>query len=135
MFGSRLYIIFPIDPFNFTFTTEVDLILDRWDKLVSPELKTIVTGHTDYYNLTGDYYINFNKFQSKFNVVKQKYPALQNKNAEDFIDLNSLVKQYEPNCDNLERAVKSGREVYISGNYYALSASYEYDLKRKMGLI
>lgn len=63
-------------------------------------------------------------FKQVVNYLKQiKHPIAQKLKPSDLVDIKTFKKRIQPDATSLTAAIKSGNEVCISGEYYALEAN------------
>jgi hypothetical protein len=153
-FGGA-YIIFPIDGFDFTYTNEKDIVLDSWAHLIPPDKSTYLTEllfgyHVAHGSEPISYYHNWITLNNphtrqsldalEFAIKRMRELFPDDKLAGDLtidklINPEDFAGRYEPKNHDLKSAIKSKREVYIHGQYYA----FRYDLygmliRFKMGI-
>ena len=150
--GDRVYVIFPVDKLShYTYTNQSDLVLDNVDdvgvdKLAERQLKKDLLAHVtitkqalgksvpsslkDLEAILRYDFISWDEVFKLLNAFKKtgmpydipdKFfdPNLPN----TLVTTNTFVKRWQPHQDNLSTALTKGREVYVSGTYYALDSS------------
>jgi hypothetical protein len=149
------YIIFPVNGFDFTYTNEKDILLDSWTHLIPPKTSTYLTklmsdhqiaqgaGEMSYYHnwITLD---NLHTRQSlsalEFAIERMRELFPDNELAGDLtidklINPEGFAERYDPSNTDLADAIKTQREVYIHGQYYAFRYStYNLLIRVKMGI-
>jgi len=136
-YGWNVYMIFPKNGFSFTSTNTKDLILDSMSMLADnrriqrfvgelknflidnvPNWQSTVLGKAIYYDSWSEM---FKELNDQFHGQNQyKLPEQFNANWMDFISAQTLNDNFDPYQDNLARALNTGHEVLINGEYWAL---------------
>jgi transcription antitermination factor NusG len=139
-YGDDLYIIFPVDGFEFTYTKEGDLILDRTykdnilDKNIAREIKELImlekANKPDFPN-----HPNYNSLFSQGNfdgdvlTVKQLIkngfiPESTTELLDKLITTETIVDYLQPKNTDIYNAITSQKEIYLTGPYYAINSKY-----------
>jgi hypothetical protein len=137
-YGWNVYLIFPKNGFNFLSTNKRDLILDKWPQLMDPDklrelwLELDAWGHanvSDWTNTTIGRMIRYKEFEYIYRYVKEHFnygnnsmglPDKYNIKEEEWITPEGIKDLFEPNTTDLVSAIKSGNELLINGEYWAL---------------
>jgi len=147
-FGARAYFIFPVDGLShYSYTNRGDLVLDSvtdvgldqtkmdqvvkqfkaaliaYKKTLKGYDKSNVTWIQDRLKWDPSYALHWLAVR-KDDQDRDKYKIpdeLWNLDISQFVSMDEFNKKYEPKHTNLAEALEKGREVYISGVYYALS--------------
>ena len=139
-YGHNVYMIFPKNGFHFLSTNKKDLILEKWSQLMDqdkllelwkeldawgkanvPNWKDTNIARTISYK-EWDYVYRQVKDNFEWEDNRLKLPDrfnLANK-QKDWVTPESVRTEFEPNTTNLTEAIRSGRELLISGEYWAL---------------
>jgi len=141
MFG-KLYVMFPLDRFQYTYTTDEDMVLknlddthlwrewkfDNWFEQVMQQAEqgkpddaawlsnNIATYFQDPYTLFERWLPMHAGELTKMGISAQ----LVNVHLDDFLSLDEFARYYQPKTTDLASALTDGVEVYIRGNYMAL---------------
>lgn len=144
------YIIFPIDGrYDITWTNEKDMVLDIEDldmfidsrKLLN--LRKQITGvikdlaekiaqdpKIDHDDLTKlDQLIRLGKDEFIFTLFDIDIEYFKNHYNLDldwhhYVDIENIKTRYEPKFSDLSEAIRSWKEIYIHGQYYALNSTF-----------
>lgn len=145
-YGYGLYIMFPVDGFKFTWSQTVkDLILDSSKKLemldkdVVAEIREIVkqakaadpnNAHITYPDdlFTSGYNYESDRERLMRAVEDGKLPDKIEDLLDDILTNESIQKHFEFTDQDLFRAILSGKEIYVKGNYYAINMEYRHQL-------
>ena len=151
-FGQYIYMIFPIDGFEYTWTSHADITLadrkefvDYWANKKTIEMvnKAWLANDVNHKDILGhewiyDYDI-LNPYRSvSTNVstinellIKHGYHPIK---PIDLIDVDAINKNFKPRNTDLLEMLGSGnaRETMIKGNYYAFGDYYENQIKEKL---
>lgn len=149
------YIIFPFDGFKFTYTNETDIVLERWSQFIDPEIYNKIQSKFDAAAdeslnkvlkvetppLSG---VNWSSWEHRkgpmdpvsrlhraiesMKIIMPNDPEIQSLTFEQLVNSKSFEKMYQPKNSNLEKAITSGVEVYIKGQYYAFVERHYIDL-------
>ena len=119
---GRLYVIIPVNGFNFTYTKEDDFHI-HLDELVSAkkikkikQLITKVGGDSDRYEFEDLYNLEIlDELKRDFKNI----PKLNNLTPIDLVDLNEIKKKLAPSNTKLQTGMKNGVEILVHGTYYA----------------
>jgi hypothetical protein len=148
-YGHNVYIIFPKNGFHFLSTNKRDLILERWSQLMDPhKLKALWQeldewGQANVPNWSDTGMSRAYRFQEYDYLLRQvkenfgwegnplKLPEKFNIEETDYVTPESVEAEYEPNTTDLPEAIRSGRELLISGEYWALKKRTWEDLIRQ----
>lgn len=137
-FGSQ-YVIFPLDGFRYTYTTQPDIVLNDLDKLgwqnwkfenwmmqVIDQAETeddarwlennISSGLDDPYALFEQWLPQHAEELVGMGISRN----LTQISLDQFLDLDHFKNQFQPQTTNLETALNNKVEVYIRGEYVAL---------------
>jgi hypothetical protein len=127
-FGD-VYVIFPRNGFDFTYTNEREIILDELDQVLSNKhiesgmqaVKQAMTSQPDKWpiltpNATPEI-LWFTVQRHRESLLSQGFP--QNL-VDDISDPQYISQKYQPQQTNLHVALTGGQEVYVRGEYYAL---------------
>lgn len=141
---GEVYIIFPINGFNFCYTKFDDLVLSSADSLVDKDLvkkigKIVEAAKLDL-NAFGilkfgwaqkNYYLddgnpkNIQKFVDKLkkHPVLAKNALIRQLSLDMLLNPTQFAKKFKPSDKNLPAGMKAGVEVCVNGNYYAFAAT------------
>ena len=125
---GHLYVIFPRNGFDFTYTTEREIILDELEQVLSA--KYIYSWHRAVKNMlkqapnqfpilpanaTADE-MWFIIHENKDTLLSQGFPQ----NLVGTSDPGYIEQKFQPQKTNLDIALRQGKEVYVHGEYYAV---------------
>lgn len=150
---GKLYVMFPKDGFKFSWSRNTkDLILDRssYSKMVDYEklipLKDAILKNREKLN-SYEYDFAFSDLLGDWNLDRTLEAAkraigngLLPKDLEPLTDIEnivtpeSLVKGFELDQEDLLGAIKSEKEVYVRGAYYAVQESYMKEIMKFLEL-
>ena len=149
-FGNE-YIIFPIDGFEYTYTTSNDLVLNnRYDFLtkwanekLSEDINLIWVFDPKADHTCKNWAYEFiNRYYSLDDTVKNINELLTNKNyplikPEDLIDFDKFKSTFNPQNSNLIGIIdNSEKEIMIKGTYYAFNADmFRVRISKKLGML
>jgi hypothetical protein len=120
-----LYMIFPKNTAEFSWSqTEPDLVIEE-DEVFNhnniDKLENAVRNFLKKNNKKSYWAFNYyNPLKSLKELQTFKFPNADKITLEQLYDLKGLKNRYAPTNKNLSRAIQSGGEVLISGEYYAL---------------
>jgi hypothetical protein len=130
-----VYAILPVDGFKFTYTKEKDIVLETWSQVIDQETmrkldyayeEAMTAKEDEPYKLpygqdwiTADHR-NYD-VATALDRLKQisTNPWVQSLEEDDLFNIDEFRKRYAPSNHLLEHAIDHGREVMISGQYYA----------------
>jgi len=126
---GTVYVLFPKDGFTFTHTNEGDLIINdnqiaaildynKINKLNDLLEKYIVKRGWDFIPNINDYLDNLDDYIDELKGIG--FPGAEKLTVDKLISLKEFVKEFQPQNTNFAKAVKSGHEVIINGEYYAI---------------
>lgn len=126
---GHLYVIFPRNGFDFTYTNQREIILDELEQVLSA--KYIDSWHRGVKNLLKQAPKQFPILQANatadqmwFTIQKNKDTLLSQEFPQNWIDNlkdpEYIEQKYKPQKTNLHIALRQGKEVYVHGEYYAL---------------
>jgi hypothetical protein len=138
-FGT-IYVVFPINGFNFTYTNELDIVLDSIGEFIEGRIynelnqkfaSAWASQGNDAWRVdwisTDNVHLNpIQQLQLAINRLKTMLPKdldIQDLSIDQLINPQTFADIFDPSNTNLEHAIKSILEVYIQGQYYAI----EYD--------
>lgn len=124
---GQVYVIFPKDGANFSWassnlgrdnTLDISFIING--KALTA-LEKSVDKHLNHYSTEVTDTVYDDGFEALTRFLKKiKYPGIKNVTIDKIIDLNRIKKMYKPTDKDLTKAIRSGHEVLISGEYYAV---------------
>lgn len=136
-YGSNIYLIFPKNGFDFTYSNKKDLILDSWGDLVDDlsvsafadklldwmkfNVKNWSNTDLGYFILDKKWSVVFRKLRRNFQIDNNsmRMPSEFNRLAEEFISDHGIIDHFSPEKTNLKPAMLDGREIMIHGEYWA----------------
>lgn len=140
------YVIFPINGFAYTWTTQIDITLAEWIFLKNWANKD-VTDLIDklwvekYHHAKNDWVFDLIPNNESLQTAMSKINKLLTESGhnkispEDLVDLNAFKEYFNPRNDGLDEVIriKTAREVMISRSYYAFNAGiYKSVIKDKL---
>lgn len=139
-YGWEVYIIFPKNGFEFLSTNQGDLILEKWPQLVDMEqvkgklleldawAKVNIPDKWPQSSLGSairyrewDYALRLLQDTWKYDNNDLGLPAEYNLDMKSLVTPESVKERFEPNTTDLVKAIKSGNECLIRGEYWALN--------------
>jgi ribosomal protein L24/adenylate kinase family enzyme len=144
---GQLYVIFPFDGFNFSWSKNVsDMVLGPEfyknlidDEKIKPLIKYIENNKEnlgkygfDFYDLLGTYRLNNTLKAAKSAISAGDIPTdfEQLTKLENIITPESVVSGFQLDKTDLSGALRSKNEVNIRGEYYAIKASFMNDIMK-----
>ena len=126
---GHIYVVFPRNGFDFTYTNEREIILDELEQVLSA--KYIESWHRAVKNIAKQAPNQFpllpvtaTAHQMWFIIQKNKDKLLSQGFPQNLVDNLSdpayIEQKYQPQKTQLYKALKQGDEVYVRGEYYAL---------------
>lgn len=136
---GNVYVIFPVDGFNYSWSTVVDdVVLDQedtdiWNDEAVNELRNGITAWINEKGIKGKPdFLMYRGLKESLALVPWKkvindlylvgYPGVAELRQNDFIDFGKFFDNYDPRASDLERALKTDHEILINGGYYAVNA-------------
>ncbi len=137
-YGDNVYIIFPKNGFHFLGTNKRDLILERWGQLMDQDKLQQLWKELDEWGRANvaDWKdtsiarsIRYEEWDYVYRQVKENFEWEDNPNnlpekfkvdEKEWVTPEGVQKEYEPNTTDLAEAIRSGRELLINGEYWAL---------------
>jgi len=130
---GRLFIIFPKNGFAFHWNKHnSDLVLDAADDIFDTGVLEDIIGDVESWyekkngkNLNWKYYdpyeVAFDLEKFIETIKKLKYPKANQITLEKLLDVKGIKNDIGPTKDNFLGGLKSGNEMMISGEYYAIN--------------
>jgi len=126
---GHIYVIFPRNGFDFTYTNEREIILDELEQVLST--KYITSWHQAVKNIAKRslnqfplLLVNATAHQMWFIVQRNRDILLSQGFPQNLIDNlrdpEYIERKYKPQKTNLYNALQQSHEVYVHGEYYAL---------------
>ena len=124
-----IYVVFPRNGFDYTYTNEREIILDELEQVLSP--KYIESWHRAVKNIAKQapnqfplLHVTATAHQMWFDIQKNKDILLSQGFPQNLVDNISdpayIEQKYQPQKTQLYKALKQGDEIYVRGEYYAL---------------
>lgn len=136
---GRAHVIFPLDGFRYTYTTQPDIVLndldklgwqkwkfDNWIERVIDQVETEDDARWLENNISSRLYDPYALFEQWLPQHAQDLVGMGiDRNLafislDEFVDLAQFKEQFQPQTTNLETALNNKVEVYIRGEYVAL---------------
>tara|TARA_R110000868_G_scaffold9620_4_gene47534 strand:- start:2377 stop:4326 length:1950 start_codon:yes stop_codon:yes gene_type:complete len=127
-FGD-VFVIFPRNGFDFTYTNEREIILDELDQVLSTKyiqtwmqaVKKAITSQSDRWPVLPPTATP----EQMYSIIQQNRESLLSQGfppnlVDDISDPQYISQKYQPQQTNLHVALTVGQEVYVRGEYYAL---------------
>lgn len=125
-FGNKLYCIFPINGFKYTYSPFIyDIVIDNWTKIMPENLEHMIYNEYTKEGKMGFPYGDFSNSTSKefLQGLKELIPSsekIQNLTVKDLINPEGFQERYEFKNTDLDEGIGKGNEILISGQYYAI---------------
>jgi hypothetical protein len=140
-YGDLVYIIFPKNGSHFSYSkTEFDIILHMSDVMNEDLVYSIQSYLDNNRKLEIDrvthYMENDNVKQLIAELKRAGMPGADKLTEFSFADLKKLYRQYQPSQDNFAKALRSGHEILINGEYIAVSCNVaeEFNILDALGI-
>lgn len=130
---GKLYAIFPKDSAAFSWaakpagkdiTLAIDLVVNKqFLDVLSKSVKAyLIKAGKDPHQFSIYDLVWEEKYSDLIRALKDiRYPDLNRVTMDALVDVDKIKKKYGPTDQDLIRAIRSGHEVLISGEYYAVS--------------
>ncbi len=132
-----VYVVFPLNGFEFTYTNQIDIILDNMDDFIDGQVdlelnqkfaKAWESQGKDAWSVnwikTDNIQPNpLNQLPAAIKRLKAMLPddrEVQALTIEKLINPETFARRYQPRNTDLGHAIKNVLEVYIRGQYYAI---------------
>jgi cell fate (sporulation/competence/biofilm development) regulator YlbF (YheA/YmcA/DUF963 family) len=137
-YGYNVYMIFPKNGFNFLSTNKRDLILEKWSQLMDQDklkelwLELDAWGQANVPNWSTTNIgrvLRYKEYEYVYGRVKENFdwdgnrlnlPEKFNIDEKEWITPEGVAKEFDPNTTNIIDPIKSGHEILINGEYWAL---------------